>query len=210
VVILLSMPAYCDEIMVQGTELIDEAIHTLEKAKVHLDAAETSLAGILMEQAEESWNSFKEHHAFVYENELTLSVNIDELIAGISSTISDLIFACDEMVEMQDVEPVDAAIEELRALREFCAVPVLFDFTGASCKSCKVMKDRLAAVAEDVKGSVRVVVIDVTSQKDYSRQFKIMLIPTLVFIDRDGKEVDRHVGEMEIQAVIAQLAEMSD
>jgi len=209
-IIVQSLPSYGNEITVQGVEMIDETIYTLEAAIVHIDALDSDQAGVSIEQAEEFWNTFKEHHDFVYENELTPSEEIWSLISVITSAIENIVSTCGEIIDKQDTREVHTAIEELGKLKNLCTVPVLLDFTGALCKSCKVMKDRLQTVANDVTGSARVVIIDVNSQKKYSKEFKVMLIPTLVFIDTEGEEVERHVGEMEVQAVIAELVKLSE
>jgi thioredoxin 1 len=86
--------------------------------------------------------------------------------------------------------------------------PILADFSGATCKICKIMKTRLAKINEEYKDRIKIIVVDVNKQRELTKQYKIMLIPTLVFIDRSGKEVDRHVGEMEEKAVKTKLNEL--
>jgi len=87
-------------------------------------------------------------------------------------------------------------------------MPILADFTGAQCKICKIMKARLAKIDEEYKDRVRIVMVNVNTQKELTRQYQIMLIPTLVFIDRGGNEVSRNVGEMEEMAVKTKLDEL--
>lgn len=45
-------------------------------------------------------------------------------------------------------------------------------------------------------------------KKDLFQQYKIMLIPTQVFLDASGKEVDRHVGAWSREEVIAKLRDL--
>ena len=40
------------------------------------------------------------------------------------------------------------------------------------------------------------------------RQYKIVLIPTQVFFDASGKEVDRHIGALTKEEVIKKLKEL--
>lgn len=86
--------------------------------------------------------------------------------------------------------------------------PILADFSGATCKICKIMKTRLAKINEEYKDRIKIIIVDVNKQRELTKQYKIMLIPTLVFIDRSGKEVDRRVGEMEEKAVKTKLNEL--
>jgi thioredoxin 1 len=39
-------------------------------------------------------------------------------------------------------------------------------------------------------------------------QYKIMLIPTQVFLDASGKEVDRHIGALPKEEVVKKLQEL--
>ncbi len=53
---------------------------------------------------------------------------------------------------------------------------------------------------------VRMVYAD--KAKDLFQQYKIMLIPTQVFFDASGKEVDRHIGALTKEEVIRKLKEL--
>jgi thioredoxin 1 len=53
---------------------------------------------------------------------------------------------------------------------------------------------------------VRMVYVD--KEKDLFQQYKIMLIPTQVFLDAAGKEVDRHVGAWSKEEVIKKLKDL--
>ncbi|MCP5108900.1 MAG: thioredoxin family protein [bacterium] len=64
------------------------------------------------------------------------------------------------------------------------------------CIPCKKMKPIMEFVEKEYAGQVKVVFHDVrTSEgKPYAKKFKIRLIPTQVFLDKEGKEYFRHEG----------------
>jgi len=64
------------------------------------------------------------------------------------------------------------------------------------CKPCKAMQPIIAEIEKEYKGQVKVVFYDVwlDENKKYAEQYKIQMIPTQVFLDKDGKEYFRHVG----------------
>jgi thioredoxin 1 len=70
----------------------------------------------------------------------------------------------------------------------------------------------MAPVLERVKkrfaGRAEVIVIDIRYDYDQARRFEIRAIPTQIFFDRDGKEVYRHVGFMDENAIVDQFAKM--
>ena len=67
---------------------------------------------------------------------------------------------------------------------------------SVNCIPCKMMQPVMQKAAEKYPGQVNVVFHDVwTPQGEpYGKQYRIMGIPTQVFLDKDGKEYARHVG----------------
>jgi len=64
------------------------------------------------------------------------------------------------------------------------------------CIPCKKMQPIMEEIKKEYKGQVKVVFYDVWTPegKPYAYKFKIRLIPTQVFLDKDGKEYFRHIG----------------
>jgi len=64
------------------------------------------------------------------------------------------------------------------------------------CIPCKKMQPIMEQIKKEYKGQVQVIFYDVwTSEgKPYAYKYKIRLIPTQVFLDKDGKEYYRHEG----------------
>ncbi len=84
------------------------------------------------------------------------------------------------------------------------ALPRLVDLGAGKCIPCKKMAPIIEALKKDYAGIVDVVFVDVWKDPDGGKPYKIRLIPTQVFFDREGKEVFRHEGffsREEIEAV---------
>jgi thioredoxin 1 len=62
------------------------------------------------------------------------------------------------------------------------------------CIPCKAMQPIMKEIAAEYKGKVQVVFYDVWKNPAPGEYYKIQLIPTQVFIDKNGQEVFRHVG----------------
>jgi len=64
------------------------------------------------------------------------------------------------------------------------------------CIPCKKMQPIMDEIKKEYKGQVKVVFYDVWTPegKPYAYKYKIRLIPTQVFLDKDGKEYYRHEG----------------
>ncbi len=83
------------------------------------------------------------------------------------------------------------------AQKQSDGVKVTFVEIGAArCIPCKAMQPIMKEVAEEYKGQVKVVFHDVWTQqgKMDAEKYNIRVIPTQVFLDRDGKEYFRHEG----------------
>ena len=64
------------------------------------------------------------------------------------------------------------------------------------CIPCKKMQPIMKEIEQEYAGKVKVVFHDVWTEagKPYSKKYGIRVIPTQVFLDRDGTEYFRHEG----------------
>jgi thioredoxin 1 len=73
-------------------------------------------------------------------------------------------------------------------------LPKMWDFGSTTCVPCKTMEEILDPMMVDYKGKVDIRIINVYEEKELTKQFRIVTIPTQVFIDATGKELFRHIG----------------
>lgn len=84
----------------------------------------------------------------------------------------------------------------------------LIDLGAGSCIPCKMMTPILERVKKRFEGRAEVIVIDLRYDRDQAPRFQVRAIPTQVFFDRQGREVYRHVGFMDEDAIVEQFAKM--
>jgi len=67
---------------------------------------------------------------------------------------------------------------------------------SVKCIPCKAMQPVMASIEKKYADQIKVVFYDVwkAEQKKYADQYGIKLIPTQIFLDKDGKEIFRHEG----------------
>ena len=67
---------------------------------------------------------------------------------------------------------------------------------SVKCIPCKMMKPIMEDIEKEYGDQVKVVFYDVWTDegKPYAEKYKIKLIPTQVFLDKDGNEYFRHEG----------------
>jgi thioredoxin 1 len=73
--------------------------------------------------------------------------------------------------------------------------PVVVDFFAEWCGPCKAMAPALEQVAEEMKGKVKVVKVDVDRSPAVTQQYRIQAMPTLM-VFKDGKVANQHVGAL--------------
>jgi thioredoxin 1 len=86
--------------------------------------------------------------------------------------------------------------------------PVLVDFGANSCLPCRQMRPVLKEVGTEYSEKAKILVIDVYKNQNLAQEYKILMLPTLVFFDSKGKEAYRNVGIMEKEKIIGKLKEI--
>jgi len=81
----------------------------------------------------------------------------------------------------------------------------IVDLGAKTCIPCKMMMPVLDAVEKEYAGRAAVVFIDVRENPEQGQKSGIRAIPTQIFYDRQGKEVLRHEGFFDKDAISAVL-----
>jgi thioredoxin 1 len=106
--------------------------------------------------------------------------------------------------------PMDVTCEEPAVSPE---VPMkdmvtMVDFGAPYCAPCKAMSPFLEKLEKQYKGRAAIVLLDVGKAPELCERFGIVEIPTQIFYNKQGKEVHRHVGFMNEEAIVKQLKKM--
>jgi thioredoxin 1 len=72
---------------------------------------------------------------------------------------------------------------------------------SVGCKPCEAMVPVLDAVREKYGSQVDVVFHNVRKEPEVAMKWRVTLIPTQVFLDREGKEYFRHEGFFPLEEV---------
>ena len=88
------------------------------------------------------------------------------------------------------------------------AKPALYEFGAKYCIPCKEMKEVMAALKTSHGDQVEFRLVYVDEEKPLFGQYQIVAIPTQVFLNAEGKEVDRHLGALPKEEVIKKLKEL--
>lgn len=86
--------------------------------------------------------------------------------------------------------------------------PALYEFGAGYCLSCKEMEKIMGELKARYGEQLEVRLIYAGKEDALFKQYKIMLIPTQVFLDASGKEVERHIGALPRDEVIKKLQDL--
>ncbi len=93
---------------------------------------------------------------------------------------------------------------------DFSKHQVTFIELGADkCIPCKAMKPVMHEIAQEYKDTIQVVFYDVWKTPEYAKKYGVQMIPTQVFIDKNGEEIFRHVGFYAKENIIKMLKDKS-
>ena len=86
--------------------------------------------------------------------------------------------------------------------------PAFYDFGAKYCVPCKEMQKVAAELKPQYGDQVEFRLIYSDEEMPLFEQYKIVAIPTQVFLNAAGKEVDRHIGALPKEEVLQKLKEL--
>lgn len=86
--------------------------------------------------------------------------------------------------------------------------PALYEFGAKTCLPCIQMQKVMAELQASHGDQVEFRMVYADEARDLFRQYRIMLIPTQVFLNAEGQEVDRHIGPLTKEEVLEKLKDL--
>ncbi len=94
--------------------------------------------------------------------------------------------------------------------------PKLIKFSSPMCSECKEVQQELQKVSPDAKNGILIEEINVVETSkpasEYNqkmiKKYKVTLVPTLVFVDKEGKTLLKKEGSMTAQEITKMLTSM--
>src|SRR3990172_5291264 len=84
-------------------------------------------------------------------------------------------------------DPLDDSL--VKAKKEGKAV--MLELGSVGCKPCEEMKPVMEKLRTNYKGKLEVIFVDVRRDREDGRKFGVAIIPTQVFLDKNGKKFHR-------------------
>lgn len=111
------------------------------------------------------------------------------------------IFACNktddktENMQQQNESNTDLTSDQTNEKVETPLI-IFVELGSVNCIPCKKMQPVMKAIEEKYGEQVKVIFYDVwkADQKKYAEEYGVRLIPTQIFLNKNGKEIFRHEG----------------
>lgn len=73
-------------------------------------------------------------------------------------------------------------------------LPLVIDFSATWCGPCQKIAPIIEQLSGDYDGRVNIYKCDVDENDELMAKYGIRNVPTVIFMDKDGNIVDKHVG----------------
>lgn len=84
--------------------------------------------------------------------------------------------------------------------------PMMVEFGSLHCHSCQLMAKRLYKVKKS-HPNAQIYFVDLYKNKAAAKRFNIRVIPTQIYINKEGQVVDTHMGAIEVEDLVKNLKE---
>jgi thioredoxin-related protein len=83
----------------------------------------------------------------------------------------------------------------------------LLEFSGAGCSICRRMEKELAALKKTHGSEINIVFYEMTKPNGlrWGKYFGVVMIPTQVILDHEGKEILRNTGFISSEEILSKL-----
>ncbi|EJP6471432.1 thioredoxin family protein [Clostridium botulinum] len=81
-------------------------------------------------------------------------------------------------------------------------IPVLLELSSPTCGPCRKMTPIIKEIKEEYKNKVDTHIVDLTKNPQFGDKYKVSVVPTQVFLDKDGKVFLRHEGMLTKDEII--------
>ncbi len=85
--------------------------------------------------------------------------------------------------------------------------PMMIEFGAESCHMCQKMGKVLYSIKSKFP-KANIFFVNIYKDQNVMSEYKIRLIPTQVFFDKDGKEIQRHIGVFSEDELVAKLKKL--
>ncbi|EJO5348538.1 thioredoxin family protein [Clostridium botulinum] len=81
-------------------------------------------------------------------------------------------------------------------------MPVLLELSSPTCAPCRKMTPIIKEIKEQYKGKVDTHIVYLNKNPEFADKYKVSVVPTQVFIDKEGKVFLKHEGILSKEEIV--------
>jgi len=126
---------------------------------------------------------------------------IDQYIEELKSSAQ--IILNEEWIKIQqDARPKNPLTEALKNGK-----PTVLDLGAGTCIPCKMMKPIFEELEKEYEVKANILLLEISDYRDIANKYKVRVIPTQIFFDKDGIQYWRHEGFLSKEEIIKKINE---
>ena len=131
------------------------------------------------------------------------------LLKIVASAVLVLLASCGGKTVTDDTA-TETAAETVEAdnATVVAGLPQVIDFNATWCGPCRMFAPTFEKMEKKYEGKITFLSVDVDENPDMAAQYEVQSIPTVVYIDAEGKTVDVTVGLLSEEEFDARLQKL--
>ena len=85
--------------------------------------------------------------------------------------------------------------------------PTVLDLGAGTCIPCKMMKPIFEELEKEYEGKANILLLEISDHRDIANKYKVRVIPTQIFFDKNGNQYWRHEGFLSKEEIIKKINE---
>jgi len=85
--------------------------------------------------------------------------------------------------------------------------PTVLDLGAGTCIPCKMMKPIFEELEKEYEGKANILLLEISGHRDIANKYKVRVIPTQIFFDKNGNQYWRHEGFLSKEEIIKKINE---
>ena len=125
-----------------------------------------------------------------------------------ASAVLVLLASCGGKTVTDTATETAAETVEANSATAAAGLPQVIDFNATWCGPCRMFAPTFEKMGKKYEGKITFLSVDVDENPDMAAQYEVQSIPTVVYIDAEGKTVDVTVGLLSEEEFDARLQKL--
>jgi thioredoxin 1 len=115
---------------------------------------------------------------------------------------ADVVLNEEWLAEQEAAKPENPLTDALQN-----GLPTVLDLGSDTCVPCQMMMPIFDELEKELQGKANILLLKIADYRNLANKYKVRVIPTQIFFDKDGKQYWRHEGFLSKEDILKKLEE---